>query len=111
MGLPTISAQGDARFSYDGGRRGQVLLQLHRASSPPREWLLSHSLLSKFSSHVQVLGKHGAIGLLAPLRLPGGGMVQGLSNSGAQYSLLASRLELRLRAAAPAAAPAVDPAL
>ena len=108
MGLPTVRPLVDAQFGYDGVRHGQVLLQLHHCCARPRDWLLTHALLRRFTLHIRVPGGRGVSGVLASLRLPGGGMIQGLSGSGAMYSLLPVQLDLRLRAAAPAAAPVVN---
>ena len=93
-GLPSVDLMVDARLGYDGGRRAQVLLFFRK-----------RALL------VSVVVRDQVIAMLDPVKLVGGGMVQGRSVSGDLYSTLPTRCEERLRAFFKMAASWVDPAL
>ena len=111
LSLPSADTQGDARFGYGGGRHAQITLQLGHANIRPRNLLLFVSLLSKHVLRVRVSSGNGVIGLLEPVQLKGGGMVQGLGISNPGYNLLPAHLQSRILSAVPLACTRVAPPL
>ena len=88
MGLASVDIMGNARLGCDGGRRALVFLQLHAARVGARECLLFDDLLSKHVLSIRMATPGGTIGVLEPVRLVGGDMIQGLSISLSGYTLI-----------------------
>ena len=60
---------------------------------------------------MRVTSRSGTVGLLEPVRLLGGGMIQGLSISLTGYTLIPAHLDVEFLSSIPLACPRVPPAL
>jgi len=86
--LPTVDFLVDARFGYDGGRHGQLLMAAKHAQLRPREWLLLFRMLAKVRIHLRCRNETGTYAILDAIPQEAGGTVQGLSISGECYGAL-----------------------
>ena len=111
LGLPTLRALGDAKNGYDGGRKARFITWMSASGAQEHDVAITADLLLRHQMSIRHDTKSGTVALLEPVKCGGGGTIQGLSPSGAIYSMLTCQAYAHVRAAIPPPAVAAHPAV